>query len=481
MESTRGGPFKAMMRILFGALLVVAFLLFVLWRTDNPRLQGLRSAVLDVAAPVLESVAGPSSAVAQLFEDVQSFSDLQAENEALKAELQSLRAQLAQFAELEEKYAALRRQSEVPLPPTLRYVRGEVIGDAGGPYGQTLLIGVGTRTGVGTSNAVEDGAPVLHDGGLIGRIFGVGDRVSRALLVTDPTSRIPVAIVFGDQSVKAIMAGDNTTQPLLLAPQTEAQAPRGARVVTTGDGGVFPRGLSVGVLQVDDDGKARVRLKANLSRVEFVTVQIFGGEDATPPDRRPLAASGYKQRDRDGRRPCGGSELSMGGYSSPLAGFWVVVTGAIAIFISLAPIGASTTTPVGPDWLFITLGYWCARRPAVVAPLIVFGLTLLYEMMREGPLGAELFASLIVCEALRGLSAHRPPISWTLEWIRFTAALIALEALVWLLLAATYEDTPSTISLAQHVGLSILVYPLAAYLLEKIFRAGEKSFQYQRY
>lgn len=275
MDKTRSGPLRTAMRIFFGVLLVMAVLLFVLWRTDNPRLQGLRSAVLDVVRPVLEAVAGPSSAVANLFEDVEGFAELQAENEALREEVRRLRASAEEVERLEEENARLRFINNVSLPPDLRFVRAQVIGDSGGPHGQTMLLSVGAR------NGVEDGAPAMYEGAVIGRLFGVGENTARVLLVTDPRSRIPVAV--GVERSRAIMAGDNSGAPSLQYLADDEPVEEGARVVTTGDGGVFPRGLTIGRVFPDEDQKARVRLTADLRQVEFVTVLISALNEPAPP------------------------------------------------------------------------------------------------------------------------------------------------------------------------------------------------------
>ncbi|MEL6317436.1 MAG: hypothetical protein AAFR16_07330, partial [Pseudomonadota bacterium] len=78
------GLVRTALRIFFGALLVLAFLIFVLWRTDNPRLGALRLTVVDALSPLLEAVAGPSNALTRVFDDVQSFAELQAENAHLR-------------------------------------------------------------------------------------------------------------------------------------------------------------------------------------------------------------------------------------------------------------------------------------------------------------------------------------------------------------------------------------------------------------
>jgi len=77
--------------------------------------------------------------------------------------------------------------------------------------------------------------------GLVGRISGVGNNSARVLFLTDSSSRIPVEVTPSGQ--KAILAGDNTPLPPLEFVDGVDQVRAGDRVVTTGDGGVFPPGL----------------------------------------------------------------------------------------------------------------------------------------------------------------------------------------------------------------------------------------------
>lgn len=163
-------------------------------------------------------------------------------------------------------------------------------------------------------------------------------------------------------------------------------------------------------------------------------------------------------------------------------GFWVLFTGAGAILVTLSPVGASTTMPAGPNWLFLVMAYWCARRPSAPGPVFVFALGLTQDMLRSGPIGAELFALLLICELLRNFSESRPPLGFLMEWLRFAGALLAFEAIVLVMLTATYADPPEAIAIAERVGLSILAYPVLSYLLEKLFRArGRGRFDHLRF
>lgn len=90
------------------------------------------------------------------------------------------------------------------------------------------------------------------------------------LLLTDLNSRIPVVIE--PAHYKAVLAGDNTDWPKLeyLAAQSAVSA--GDRVVTSGDGGLIPAGLPVGLVIQTSAGDLRVQTFSDRGRLDFVRV-----------------------------------------------------------------------------------------------------------------------------------------------------------------------------------------------------------------
>jgi rod shape-determining protein MreC len=136
--------------------------------------------------------------------------------------------------------------------------------DSGSPFRQSVLINVGGRDGI------VDGWPTMDGIGLVGRISGVGRETSRVILLTDTSSRIPVLIQPSGQ--RAILAGDNSIYPLLeFLEDTDSVRP-GDRVVSSGDGALFPPGLLIGQVALGTDRRMRVRLAADYERLEFLRV-----------------------------------------------------------------------------------------------------------------------------------------------------------------------------------------------------------------
>jgi rod shape-determining protein MreC len=106
--------------------------------------------------------------------------------------------------------------------------------------------------------------------GLVGRISGVGETTSRVILLTDTSSRIPVTVEPSGQ--RAILTGDNSFYPLLDFLEDRDRVAPGDRVVTAGDGQLFPPGLLVGRVAEGTDGRLRLRLAADYGQLEFVRV-----------------------------------------------------------------------------------------------------------------------------------------------------------------------------------------------------------------
>ena len=170
----------------------------------------------------------------------------------------------AHLLQLEQQNARLLDLNQVRLDPELTHVTGLVLADSGSPFRQSVLLNVGLRDGIRDGWATMDGV------GLVGRISGVGDQTSRVILLTDSNSRIPVMVQPSGQ--KAILSGDNSGAPVLEFLEKPDLVRPGDRVVTSGDGSVFPADLLVGEVAQSPDRRLRVRLAADYARLEFLRV-----------------------------------------------------------------------------------------------------------------------------------------------------------------------------------------------------------------
>lgn len=189
------------------------------------------------------------------------------ENRRLKrelAELQPWRDQAIALANVNSRYEAmLGLRTEPPVP----MATARSVSEARGPFANARLIDAGTDRGVRVGN------PVINEHGLVGRVTGAAGNVSRVLLVTDVASRVPVLIDRTD--ARAMLTGDGSGNPRLEFVRGFGSVKAGDRILTSGDGGGFPRGVPIGVAAKGIDGSWRVKLFSDRGAIDYVRVMLF--------------------------------------------------------------------------------------------------------------------------------------------------------------------------------------------------------------
>ena len=264
----------ALGRLMLGALVVMLLGLFLLWRIDSPRIERLRMEITDRVIPNFSAMMAPVTSAANILRSARSYTRIYQQNQELRRELQQMKAWKEAALQREQENARLLDLNNVRLDPKFTKITGVVLADSGSPFHQTVLLNVGRRDGIVDGWAAIDGI------GLVGRIAGVGERTSRVILLTDTSSRIAVSIESNGQ--RAMIVGDNTSRPPLEFLETPETVRPGDRVVTSGDGGVFPSGLLVGQVTQTQSGRLRVRLAADMQRLEFLRVVRHQPREAIP-------------------------------------------------------------------------------------------------------------------------------------------------------------------------------------------------------
>ncbi|GLQ36249.1 cell shape-determining protein MreC [Amylibacter marinus] len=286
---------KMLGRLGLGIFLLICFALFMLWRIDNPRAERLRMAVVDRFVPNMDPLMAPVNKLSQMGRDFQSYERIYSQNQELRRELQRMKSWREAAIQLEQENARLLDLNKVKLSPKLSSVSGKVITDSGSRFRQSALINLGREDGMTEGWAAMDGL------GLVGRIVAVGEKSSRVVFVSDTSSNIPILIKPSNH--RAILAGDNTLQPPLKFVESIAQIQPGDRIITSGDGGVFPSDLLVGQVVLGADGQLRTQLAADFRRLDLLRVIRFApSAPITEPDRLigPVLPKDFDQEAVDG-------------------------------------------------------------------------------------------------------------------------------------------------------------------------------------
>jgi rod shape-determining protein MreC len=207
------------------------------------------------------------------------------ENRRLKVrvrELERWRHTAIALKDVNERYETLLRLRTDPPLDMIAVRVVDVVGDVRGPFSNARLGNAGSEKGI------KVGHPVLSEHGLIGRVVGVAPGVSRILLLTDPASRTPVMV--DRTNARAILTGDGGPSPRLEFLRGVNPVREGDPILTSGDGGIFPRGVPVGVAVKGLDGVWRARLYSDRAPIDYVRVLLF--DDFTQlADRQALSVT----------------------------------------------------------------------------------------------------------------------------------------------------------------------------------------------
>lgn len=234
---------------------------------ENTAHAATQQAVDTVVTPVGDILSAPGRWISGAGSFLGSYWDAAGENRRLKLKLQEAQRYQDRSLVLALENARLRTILGVRTEPALPMVTARVVLDARGPFRRAQLANAGADRGVAV------GYPVISERGVIGRVIGVSSNASRILLLKDVSSRTPVMIA--RSNARAILTGDGGDNPRLENLRGFDPVKAGDRILTSGDGGVYPRGLPVGRAVKGLDGRWRVALDSDAVALDWVRILQF--------------------------------------------------------------------------------------------------------------------------------------------------------------------------------------------------------------
>ncbi|MEA3545534.1 MAG: rod shape-determining protein MreC [Thermodesulfobacteriota bacterium] len=231
-------------------------------------------AILTFAAPFQSSVDSVADVVTGAWGDYLWLVDVRKRNIELEQENLKLSSQLQYNNEISLQNERLRKLlafvDELDRPA----LPAQVIGEDGSNWARTIVINKGTRAGL------HNGLPVVAAQGVVGRIIKIAPTSSRVLLVTDASSA--VATLNQRTRTRGIARGRGGDLSIEYALR-DADIQIGDLLVTSGMGGIFPKGLSLGLVESVEKDQFGLfqRIKA-ASAVDFShleEVMVIVGED----------------------------------------------------------------------------------------------------------------------------------------------------------------------------------------------------------
>jgi rod shape-determining protein MreC len=272
--------FRNYKTIIFIVVLLSLALIILSYNLKHESQTGLiRKVVLEMAAPVQNVLSASIITVSDSWSRYIFLVGIEEENKKLKQKINEQKSQLVLFQEGYLEAQRLRTLLALNDSFNFNFVAARVIGREQGTLSKTILINKGAAHGL---NA---GIPVMAGPGLIGRIIDVSWHTAKVLLLIDESSNID-AIVQRSRT-QGIIRGAGSPGCILKYISKTQDVKEGDTVVSSGIGGIFPKGLMIGQVSHVDRQDAGLFLKINVapaidfSKVEEVLVVLTSDDDKT--------------------------------------------------------------------------------------------------------------------------------------------------------------------------------------------------------
>lgn len=281
--------------VILAAALVLSFILMTLQvRHESAVVTFTRQAILFVATPFVKVTAATVRGVTGIWRDYVDLRSLREENKRLQLEVGTLRRRLERLEEQALETQRLQRLLAMRQASQADFLTARVVGKDATNWFQTILLDRGSLEGVRRNQ------PVLAPDGLVGRVVEVTATSARVQLLTDPVSAAGGLIQ--RTRVTGIVSGSLGAGARMRYLPLMADVTVGDEVITSGMGGVFPKGILIGrVTAVDRKSgalfqEAMLQPAVDLNRLEEVLILTSLKTGASPK-----AAAGTEPG--KGRRP----------------------------------------------------------------------------------------------------------------------------------------------------------------------------------
>ena len=253
--------------ILITILILISTLLIITQADKSNTFKSVRASSINVVyfissivtAPIklIENGVSKINEIRNLYNDVEQYKKERLIESRSFQELVSLKLKISEY----ERLLNLNKDLEYS------FITSRVLADLSKKYFSSILVNVGRKDGV------FENMPITGPNGLLGKITNIDDSISRAMLATDVSSRIPVSV--SDKSFQGILIGQNQKNPRIDFITESAQVVIGDLVTTSGKGGTFPPYIFVGQVVKKGEDYLEVELFENIDTLTHVRLINF--------------------------------------------------------------------------------------------------------------------------------------------------------------------------------------------------------------
>ena len=248
-----------------------------------------------IMSPFQRAFSWAGSQLAFVKNTVQEMSQLHEQNKQLRAEVELLRAQNLTASEYASENQRLRnllgyKQAAVQFD----LVAASVIGRESASWSSVIIINRGTLDGVANNMAV------VTEMGLVGHVMEAGLNTAKVQLLLDPRSSVGTLIQRPESRVAGIVEGDikNPNFPKMVNIPKDSDVQVEDMIVTSGFGGVYPKGLVVGkIIEIHNEEGGLLKYgvidpSVDFQKLEDVAIIVASREAPPEPIQPPVQTPG---------------------------------------------------------------------------------------------------------------------------------------------------------------------------------------------
>jgi rod shape-determining protein MreC len=253
-------------------LLVVVSLTLLTWKVKNRvPVAVFESVVLSITRPFQQATTWTTRHLRGVWDNYVYLVTVQQENQRLREEIKWLRQENHRYLEAYLQHQRLQRLLNFRAQTPLDVVAAEVVGRNANNWTEIIYINRGTR------DKVMKGLPVVTHEGLVGQVIHAAPTLSQVMLVTDFRSGVDALVQRTRASGVVTGRGRNIAELKFLPVGADLQP--GDRLISSGMGGIFPKGLIIGeVKDIHRNGRptqqVEIQPSVDFSHLEEVLVLV---------------------------------------------------------------------------------------------------------------------------------------------------------------------------------------------------------------
>ena len=257
---------------------LLALLLFVggvaaVFTLNTPTTRAIQSQVMSILSPFIHSSAAMDEALGSAVTPPANPQEVRQDNERLRIEVERLKIISQKYNQMQDENNKLRELLEFRQRSEFKVTPARVVKRVAGTWWNTMIIDKGALDGIGVDS------PVITSMGLVGKTGKLAPHMTEVILLTDEMCRVSSRIEGSLEQgiISGERAGLDVRPDLRLRNLSRnALIDVGAKVYSSGEGGVFPANLLLGRVKrfenKDISGEAIVEPAVDFSTLDYVFV-----------------------------------------------------------------------------------------------------------------------------------------------------------------------------------------------------------------